>query len=96
MFKLLTRQLFRVNREDVTVSRRYSRVTAVEQLWIVGLGVPIKCSRLCSGRVAGEKPSPVSVPHPVVIHVDPAVQMSHAPASSCSEFAFKGLMGARQ
>lgn len=30
--KLLFRRLFRVNREDVTVSGRYSRVTAVEQL----------------------------------------------------------------
>lgn len=48
---------------------------------------------LSSARVTGEKHSPVSVPHPVVIHVDPAVQMSHVPASSCSGFALKGRNG---
>lgn len=40
------------------------------------------------GRVPG-----VSVPPPGVIHVDPAVQMSHVPASSCSGFALKGWNG---
>lgn len=48
---------------------------------------------LSSARVTGEKHSPVSVPHPVVIHVAPAVQMSHVPASSCSGFALKGRNG---
>lgn len=67
--------------------RGCSRVTVVEQLQISGLGVALKWSPVCWARVTGEERSPVPVPHPVVIHVDPAVQMSHVSASSCSGFA---------
>lgn len=35
---------------------------------------------------------PVSVPHPVMFHVDPTLQMSHGLASSCLGFALKSLM----
>lgn len=85
MFRLSVR----VHSEDVAVSmkretlhlRCCGRAAGDYQAW----------SRppLSSGRVT----PPASVPPPEVFHVDPAVQMSHVPASSCSEFALKGRNG---
>ena len=62
---------------------------------------PFKCCALCHGlsllgQGAGVKWPPVSAPHPATFHVDPALQMSHGLASSCSGFALKSLMGERE